>query len=484
MPVSVPKSNNTHVNNVKYMKLQKISAALIVVAFAATATSCHIYQKFEMPQESALGQEFVEAQQQELDSSALGNLPWQEVFTDPVLADLINQALVNNVDLRNAKLNIDVAHANMLGARLSYLPSVALAPQGGISRTSIKGTTWSDWTYNIPLSVSWEIDVFGKILNSKRSAEEAYRMSQDYERAVKSQIIGGVANCYYAISSIEGQLELQRETAKNWEQSVQMMKDIWEAGNTTAAAVVQSQAQYESILASISDLETSLHEMNNTMSLLLGVMPQTWEIPAAMSVSLPVEFNAGVPMVALANRPDVIAQERNLAIAYYTTNSARAAFYPSLTISANGGFTNSLGDMIFNPGKWFINLAGQLAAPLFARGQNIARLKATKAQQEQAMNTFEYTLMKASGEVGSALVTYANALSKEQHLAAQVGYMTQAVEITETLFTNSAATYNTTYLEVITAQQNLLGSQMNFLNCQLARSQAVINLYQALGGGR
>ncbi len=455
-----------------------------MVAISASTTSCHIYKKFDMPDSTALTAEYVEAKAAEVDSTALGNLPWQEVFTDPVLADIINQALENNVDLKNAKLNIDVAHANMLGARLSYLPSVALAPNASIGRTSIKGTTWSDWSYQIPLSVSWEIDIFGKTLNAKRSAEASYQMSQDYEQAVRSQIIGGVANCYYAISSIEAQLELQRQTASNWEKSVQMMKDIWEAGNTTAAAVVQSQAQYESILASIADLETSLHEMNTTLSLLVGVMPQTWAIPAAQGVTLPAEFNAGVPMVALANRPDVRAQERSLAVAYYATNSARAAFYPSLSISPVGGFTNSFGTTIMNPGKWFFNLAAQLTAPLFARGQNIARLKATKAQQEQSMNTFEYTLMKASGEVGSALVTYNNALTKEQHLASQVEYMTQAVDITETLFLNSATNYNTTYLEVITAQQNLLGAQMNFLNCQLARSQAVINLYQSLGGGR
>ncbi|MDE6366373.1 MAG: TolC family protein, partial [Muribaculaceae bacterium] len=311
-----------------------------------------------------------------------------------------------------------------------------------------------------------------------------YQQSKDYEQAVRSQIIGAVANCYYAISSIEGQLDLQRQTAKNWEKSVQMMKDVWEAGNTTAAAVFQSSAQYESILASIADLETSLHEMNNTMSLLVGVMPQTWAIPAAQSMSLPAEYNAGVPMVALANRPDVRAQERSLAVAYYATNSARAAFYPSLSISPVGGFTNSLGSTVFNPGKWFINLAGQLTAPLFMRGQNIARLKAAKAQQEQSLNSFENTLMKASAEVGSALVTYNNAVAKEYHLAGQVENLVKAVDVTETLFLHSATNYNTTYLEVITAQQNLLGAQMNFLNCQLSRSQAAINLYQSLGGGR
>ncbi|MDE5660324.1 MAG: TolC family protein [Muribaculaceae bacterium] len=462
----------------------KIAAMSLVVAFSATTTGCHIYKKFDMPESSAVTAEYVEAQSQPVDSTALGNLPWQQVFIDPVLQDIIGQALDNNVDLKNAKLNIDVAHANMLGARLSYLPSVVLSPNAGISRSSIKGTSWSEWTYQIPLSVSWEIDVFGKTLNAKRSAEATYQQSKDYEQAVRSQIIGAVANCYYAISSIEGQLDLQRQTAKNWEKSVQMMKDVWEAGNTTAAAVFQSTAQYESILASIADLETSLHEMNNTMSLLVGVMPQTWAIPAAQSMSLPAEYNAGVPMVALANRPDVRAQERSLAVAYYATNSARAAFYPSLSISPVGGFTNSLGSTVFNPGKWFINLAGQLTAPLFMRGQNIARLKAAKAQQEQSLNSFENTLMKASAEVGSALVTYNNAVAKESHLAGQVENLVKAVDVTETLFLHSATNYNTTYLEVITAQQNLLGAQMNFLNCQLSRSQAAINLYQSLGGGR
>lgn len=465
------------------MKTTKLAAAILVVTLGVATSGCHIYKKFEMPSQSALGTEFEQAKAQEPDSTALGNLPWPQVFTDPLLNDLINRALENNTDLKNAKLNVDVAHANMLGARLSYLPSVVLAPNGSGSTTSLPGSTMT-WTYQIPLSVSWEIDIFGKTLNAKRSAEESYRMSRDYEQAVKSQIIGGVANCYYAISALEMQLDLQKSTAANWAKSVEMMKSVWEAGNTTAAAVVQSQAQYESILASISDLETNLHELNNTMSLLLGVMPQTWAIPAGLSVELPADYNAGVPMVALANRPDVRAQERQLAIAYYATNSARAAFYPSLSISPSGGFTNSLGGMIFNPGKWFLNLAGTLTAPLFARGQNIARLKAAKAQQEQSMNTFEYTVMKAAGEVGSALVTYNNALTKEKHLAAQVDYMTRAVDITETLFLNSATNYNTTYLEVITAQQNLLGCQMNLLNCQLARSRAVINLYQSLGGGR
>ena len=464
------------------MKINRIMRVAVVALAASSLTGCHIYNKYSTPTDTAITKAYVEARQTPPGSAAFGNLLWEKVFTDAKLASLIEQALQNNTNLRNAQLNVEIAQANLQGAKLSYLPSLALAPNG--SGSSIAGSDIS-WGYTLPAQLSWEVDIFGKLLNSKRGAQAALLQSEAYAQAVRSQIIAGVASTYYSIVAVRNQLELSRNTAGLWKETVNTMRDLKEGGRgVTEAAVVQSAANYYSILGSVTDLESTLVKLNNTMSLLLGEMPQTWEIPAAKSVSLPAEFNAGVPMVALANRPDVIAQERNLAIAYYTTNTARAAFYPSLTISANGGFTNSLGNAIFNPGKWFVNLAGQLAAPLFARGQNIARLKATKAQQEQAMNTFEYTLMKASGEVGSALVTYANILSKEQHLAAQVDYMTQAVDITETLFTNSATTFNTTYLEVLTAQQNLLGSQMNFLNCQLARSQAVINLYQSLGGGR
>ncbi len=452
-----------------------------MVAFAATTTSCHIYKKFEMPDQSTLGQEYVEATEQESDTTALGNLPWQQVFTDPVLADLINQALENNKDLNNARLNIEVAHANMLGARLSYLPSLALAPT--INGAAAGGSKLS-WNYQIPLSASWEIDIFGKLLNNKWSAEAAHAQSKYYAQAVRSQIIGGVANCYYAISALEAQLQLQRATAEAWERSVSMMRDMKEAGFTNEAAVVQSNAQYFSIQASIRDLETAVEEAHNTLSLLLNQMPQRWAIQPGLSLELPAGFHSGVPMSALAARPDIHASERSLAMAYYATNQARAAFYPGLTITANGGWTDHIGNLVKNPGQWFINLAGTLAAPLFSRGQNIARLKATKAQQKQALNNFEYALMSASAEVSSALTAYANNSAKIEALTVQTEQMGQAVEITEILFQNPSSSQSTSYLEVLTAQQNYLGVQMNLINSTLERTRSIVNLYQALGGGR
>lgn len=459
------------------MTLGNITKTAFVALALLPMGACHIYNKFEMPKDNALAQEYVEATEAEVDSAAFGNLRWQELFTDPILADLISQALDNNTNLNNAKLNVDIAHAQLKGARLSYLPSVALTPNG--AGASYAGST-INWTYQIPAAVSWEIDIFGKLLNNNRAAKASYEQMQAYEQAVKSQIIAGVANCYYSIAALESQLEVSRQTAVLWEKSVQTMKDLKLAGQVNEAAVVQSTAQYYSILASITDLESALVNANNSMSLLMNVMPQTWNIPAEARLTAPAIIREGVPMRELAARPDIRAAEKSLANAYYVTNQARAAFYPGLTISANGGFTNLLGSFIQNPGDWFIQLAGSLTAPLFSRGANIARLEASKAQQQQAMNNFEYALMSASAEVSYAMTVFQKNDEKNILLASQVENLEKSVEYTQELLTLGTATY----LEVLTAQQGLLGAQISKINCELAKSQAVINLYQSLGGGR
>ncbi|MBQ2838944.1 MAG: TolC family protein [Muribaculaceae bacterium] len=441
-------------------------------------SSCGLYKKYEMPQdESALAAEYVKAQEAEIDTTTFGNLRWQEVFTDPVLVDLINQALANNVNMQNAKLNIDIAQAQLKGAKLNYLPSVALAPNGGFA--SFAGSDFIG-TYQIPLAVSWEVDIFGKLLNNKRSAEASLEQTKAYNQAVRSQIIGGVANCYYAIATIERQIELNKETAKLWSESIEVMKNLKLDGRLNEAAIVQSTASYYNLLASITDLEVALDETNNTMSLLLNVLPQKWSVSPQAKLAMPNVVRAGVPMVELAARPDVRAAELDVAKAYYATNLARAAFYPGLTISANGGFTNSVGSAIVNPGEWFIQLAGSLTAPIFSRGKNIANLEAAKAAQKQAMNNFEYTLLSASAEVSDAMTVCQKSDEKVQLLDKQIENLEKSVEYTQELLKLGTSTY----LEVLTAQQNLLAAQMSQLACEHTKTQAVINLYQSLGGGR
>lgn len=453
---------------------------LTVTLLAGTLGSCNIYKKYETPTDTPLTAAYAEARAQEPDSTAFGNLLWENVFTDPMLAQLIDSALTANTSLANARLNIDVARANLRGARMAYLPSVALAPTG--SGSSMAGSDMS-WTYNLAGQVSWEVDIFGKLLNNKRGAQASLLQSEAYAQAVRSQLIASVAETYYSISAVREQLELSRNTAVLWEETVQTMRDLKESGSgVTEAAVVQSAANYYSILSSITDLEVNLNQLNNTMSLLLNTTPRQWEISSGADLNTPVVMRSGIPMSELAARPDVAAAEHQLAAAYYTTAGARAAFYPGLTISFNGGFTNQLGNIVKNPGEWFYQLAGSLTAPLFARGQNIARLQASKAQQEQALNNFEYTLLSAAAEVGNAMMVYSKSLEKSRLLEQQVGNLERSVDYTKDLMLYS--TGSTNYLEVLTAQQSLLSAQISQINTRLTRARAVINLYQALGGGR
>ncbi|MDE6207952.1 MAG: TolC family protein [Muribaculaceae bacterium] len=462
------------------MKSAKILCAAIATGTLLSLSSCHIYKKYETPTDTPLTQAYVDARKATVDSAAFGNLLWEDVFTDPKLAALISNALEANTTLRNAQLNTEIARANLRGARLSYLPSLALVPNG--AGASYAGSD-INWTYSLPAQLSWEVDIFGKLLNGNRGAKAALLQSEAYAQAVRSQIISAVASTYYAIAAVNAQLNLSRNTADLWKETVQTMRDLKEAGRgVTEAAVVQSAANYYSILASITDLETQLDKLNNTMSLLQNTLPQTWDVTDKVDLTVPAILRAGVPMAELAARPDVAAAEQSLAVAYYATNSARAAFYPGLTITANGGFTNLLGSMVKNPGDWFYQLAGSLVAPLFSRGQNIARLQGAKAQQQQALNNFEYALLNASAEVSDALTVYEKSFDKSALLAEQVQQLEKSVEYTQDLLLYSTGTTN--YLEVLTAQQGLLSAQMNRINTELARANAVINLYQALGGGR
>lgn len=459
------------------MKLNIIFKTLPVLLLVASVSSCGLYKKYETPDDTVMTKAYVEARENAADTASFGNLKWEDVFTDPVLVGYINTALTNNITLNDAYLSVELAKTQLKGAKLSFFPSVALGPNGaGASYAGGK----MGWSYTIPLSVSWEVDIFGKLLNSKRIAEVGVESTEYYAQAVRSQIIAAVANTYYAIASIESQLALSRNTALLWAKSVQTMQDLFEAGHTNKAAVVQFEANYQGVLASITDLEVTRVKLNNAMSVLLRTMPQEYHVSADASLSVPEIIVPGVPMHYLANRPDVNAAERGLASAYYTTNSARAAFYPGLTITANGGFTNLLGSMIKNPGDWFVQLAGSLAAPLFSRGQNIARLEAAKISQKQAMNKFESTVLSAASEVSEYLTTYEKAGERAQYLDKQIEALKKSVEYTNDLLVYSDGTY----LEVLTAQQSLLQAQMNLLACRLSRIQSVISLYQAMGGGR
>jgi NodT family efflux transporter outer membrane factor (OMF) lipoprotein len=457
---------------------KNIIKGVALLAVTLSLSSCHIYQKYELPTDNAVINDYAKVLSEPQDSTTLGNLSWEEVFTDPLLQSYIRQALSKNVDLDNARRNVDVANAQLKGAKLSYLPSLTFTPNGG---SASYGGSHMNWSYTLPLNASWEVDIFGKILNKKRAAEVSRDMTIAYEQAAQSQIICAVAKCYYTLVMLNQQLDLMNSTAVIWEDQVRSMKLMKDAGRANEAAVVQSQANYHSILAQIPDIESSIHQTQNALSLLLCSYPQTWAVNNQLEFSLPTMiYEGGIPMSYLAIRPDVRAAEKSFAAAYYATNQARTNFYPTLAISASGGFTNLLGSIITNPGKWFIQVAGQLTAPIFMRGQNIAALEAAKAQQQIALNNFQYAVLNAASEVSDALMEIKSNTVKQEALALQIDDLEKSVEYTKLLFSTSDATY----LELLTARSSLLSAQMSALSSWYSKVNALIYLYQAVGGGK
>lgn len=457
--------------------MHKVLKYSLIGVVALSMTSCGLYKKYEMPESTQIISDMKTAFTETPDSTSLPYLSWQQVFTDPMLQNLIRTALTNNRNLDNARLNVDIARAQLKGAKLSYFPSVAFAPNGGGS--SIGGSDMS-WSYQLPLQANWEVDVFGKLLNSKRAAEVSLEQAEYYRQSVQSQIVCGVASTYYTLVLLNQQLELTKRTAEIWKEQVESMELMKAAARTTEAAVVQSRANYYNILSTIPELEHQIEVAQNALSLMLNTMPQKWTVTSELNFDLPASLLGGVPVSYLAARPDVHAAERQMAAAYYAVNRARAAFYPNLNISLAGGFTNLLGSMVSNPGKWFIQLAGQLTAPLFSRGQNIATYEAAQAQQKQAMNTFENTVLSAAADAADALSTLRTVDRKREYILLQIDQLQKSVEYTQDLLFSGRSTY----LEVLTAQSSLLQAQLSSLACWHTKAAAIISLYQCVGGGR
>ena len=456
----------------------------IITLMCATAllSSCHIYKAYDRPEDiSAEGlyrDTALVNSAAASDTTNFGNVPWREVFTDPQLQGYIEQALASNADLRSAMLNVESAQAALMSARLAYLPQIGLSPQGTLTNWN-KGEATSK-TYSIPVTASWQIDLFGQILNPKRAAQVSLKQAEYNQQAVQTQLIASTANIYYTLLMLDRQLQITENTADVLKKYVETMEAMYEYGSVNSAAIEQSRSAYAQVVASLSDLRQSQTETENAFCLILNEPAHAIERGVLEDQVLPTEFSAGIPIQLLSNRPDVKAAEMTLAACYYNTNSARAAFYPNITLSGSAGWTNSSGAGIVNPGKLLASLVGSLTQPLFYRGTNIARLKQAKAQEEQAKIGFQTALLNAGNEVSNALSLYQNTLAKVNSRTMQVNSSRKAAEDTKELFNLGTSTY----LEVLTAEQSYLSAQLSEVSDTFDQMQAVINLYQALGGGR
>ena len=411
------------------------------------------------------------------DTTSFANIPWRSVFTDPQLQALIEQGLAHNPDLLNAALNVQMAEAQLKAAKLSFLPSFSFTPQGTIA--SWDGNKASK-TYSLPVNASWNVDLFGNLLSQKRAAQAALLQTKDYQVAVQTSLVAGIANLYYTLLMLDRQseliLDMEKLTKDTWD-IMQVQKDLVRGVRSTA--VQGAEANYYSVLTQKADLQRQIREAENSLSLLVGQQAQTIRRGRLEEQHLPTEFSTGVGIQLLKNRADVHAAEMNLAQCFYGVETARSRFYPALNISASGAFTNSGGGMIVNPGKWLLSAVGALTQPIFQNGKLTAGLKVAQAQYEQAYNTWQNAILTAGSEVSNALVLYNASDEKAKIEAKQEEVLKKNVEDTRLLMASAGSTY----LEVISAQSSLLNTQLSKVADEFSKMQAVVNLYQALGGG-
>ena len=453
---------------------------MVYMSAALLLSSCGLYNKYERPDVNAEGivRDPVSLTDtlNVTDTTSFGNMPWRSVFTDPQLQTLIEQGLENNPDLLNAAQNVKMVNEALKIAKLAFLPSVVFSPQGTL--TSFDGAAATK-SYTLPVSASWNVDLFGNLLSVKRSAQMQLLATKDYQTVVKCNIISGIANLYYTLLMLDRQVEIITDMEQLTKETWDKMKFMHENRIGYRSTAVQSaEAAYYSVQSQKVDMLRQIREMENSLSLLVGQSGQTIRRGRLDNQSLPSSLAAGVGIQLLNNRADVHYAEMSLAQCFYDVETARSRFYPSITVTGTAAFTNNNG--MVNPGKMLLSAVGSLVQPIFQHGQIVAGLKVAKAKYEQAFNNWQNAVLKAGNEVSNALVGYNSYSEKSDLDTKRVNVLKQNVEDTRKLMESSS---NTTYLEVISAQSNLLNAEISQVQDQFYKMQSVVNLYQALGGG-
>ena len=409
------------------------------------------------------------------DSTSLAELSWREFFIDPLLQQLIDTALMRNTDINSARIAIEQSEASLSAAKQAFFPSVYFAPSGTLSSFDFGKL---NKTYNLPLQVNWDIDAFGSITNQKRKSEAVLLQAQVAEQAVRANIISAVAQQYSTLLLLDQQLEILMATDSLWNISLETQKILWENGKSYSTAVNQMESSYLNVKTSIVDTRRNIRQVENSICRLLAITPQTIQRSRLGQYALPRLFDTGVPALLLQNRPDVKLADLAMAEAFYNTQAARAAFYPSISLQGIAGWTNSAGGAIVNPGKILLNAVASLAQPIYAQGKLKANLKISQLAQEDLMNQYVQTVIDAGSQVNEALADCQAAVEKHGYYHRQVAVLKEAYKGTHELMDNGKASY----LEVLTAQESLLSAQLNEATNMYNGAMGIIALYIALGG--
>lgn len=442
--------------------------SILFISIALTMLSgCSLYRQYEREQ-----MPFVDSLYRRMsvpsDSVSSASVTWDKFFTDPLLQEWIRTGLEYNSDLNIARLKVKEAEASLLAARWAWLPGADFSMQGGLPGQ-----------FSASVQASWQTDIFGGLRNAKRRAQAALEQSHAYRQAVQTQLVATIANSYYTLLMLDEQLTISNRTLKTWEESIRTLEALKRAGKTNEAAVLQAKANMLSVEANVLTLEKEILAVENSLCALLGLVPMPIERSTLNDQILPERLCAGVPVELLDRRPDVKQAEMVLAQAFYNVNAAKASFYPNITLSGALGWTTGSGNITVDPGSIIANLIAGLTQPVFGRGVNKARMKTAQAQLEEAAYAFRQSLLDAGVEVNNALTLWQTAQKRVELDKKQILNLQAAIWNTQLLMKHG----NADYLEVLTAQKNLLQAELTEASDRYDEIISAVNLYQALGGG-
>lgn len=465
------------------MKRLKIYKIVLLTFAGMLMQSCFVAKNYERP-DDVKAEDLYRTEVVAQDSTSMADVKWQDLFTDPVLQGHIEKGLQNNFDIRIALQNIVAANAYLKQGKAGYLPTLSVTGSWNhqeLARNSQFGSFFNGALdqYQLSGALSWEADIWGKIRSNKRAANATYLQTMAANQAVKTQVVTDIASVYYQLLSLDAQLELAEATLINRDESIETIIALKDAGSVNEVGVKQTEAQKYTTQLIIEDIKNNIVLLENTMSILLGEAPHNIERTTFDEQELTPEIKLGYSASLLRNRPDVVAAEFGLVNAFELTNVARANFYPSLTITASGGLQSLDIKDLFSTNSIFANVLTGITQPIFNQRQIKTEYEVRKARQEQAFTEFEQTLMNASKEVSDALANYNNETTKLSIREKQADALSKAAEYSDELLEYGLVNY----LEVLTAKDNALNSELNLIDNKYRQYSAVINLYKALGGG-
>jgi multidrug efflux system outer membrane protein len=465
------------------IKHRNFCKCILLLVVALTLQSCFVAQDYVRP-ELVETEALYRTDNLPADSVSIADVSWKTLFTDQILQQHIEEGLQNNMDVRIAIQQMMAAEAYAKQGKAGYLPSFnvgANAAHQELSQNSQFGSLFSGAIdqYDVTANLSWEADIWGKIRSNKRATQAAYLQSVSGHQAVKTQLISSIANTYYNLLALDAQLEVAEQTIAARESSVETIKALKNAGQVTQVAVDQNVAQYNNAKALQVDIEIAIFKTENMLSILLGKAPQHFERSRLDIQKIEQDIKLGVPATLLSNRPDVMAAEYRLIQSFELTNVAKSNFYPSLTLTASGGFQSLELDNLLSANSLFANIIGGLTQPLLNQRKLKTQREVAIVQQEQSLLQFKKTLLIAGTEVSNALFSYESETKKFQFIKNEVEALRQAENNSEILLKNGYANY----LDLLTARQSALSAELNIIDSQLQQLVSIVDLYEALGGG-